>query len=189
MHKATMLATAVLALLFFTSSFADEDVAVDPQYTWDLTDLYPSVDAWNVAREEVLAEFEKIEARRGSLGDSADSLYQAYRQVSDTLKKAGRVSVYASLNGDEDLRVTETQERRQLGSILFARFSEATAWMQPELMQVGREVIESYIKEDQRLEPFAFFLVLVVVFPAPWNVVAFARVPQAVVFVFVDYCF
>ena len=158
MHKATMLATAVLALLFVTSSFADEDAAVDPQHTWDLTDLYPSVDAWNVAREEVLAEFEKIEARSGSLGDSADSLYQAYRQVSDTLKKAGRVAVYASLNSHEDLRVTETQERDQLGDILFARFSEATAWMQPELMEVGREVIESYIKEDERLAPFAYQL-------------------------------
>ena len=158
MRNVITLVTAMLAVLFVTSSFADEDAAVDPQYTWDLTDLYPSVDAWNVARQEVLVEFEKIEARRGSLGDSADSLYQAYQQVSDTLKKAGRVSVYASLNGDEDLRVTETQERRQLGSILFARFSEATAWMQPELMEVGREVIESYIKEDQRLEPFAFQL-------------------------------
>jgi oligoendopeptidase F len=158
MRYVITLVTAMLAVLFVTSSFADEEAAVDPQYTWDLTDLYPSVDAWNVAREEVLAEFEKIETRRGSLGDSANSLYQAYRQVSDTLKKAGRVSVYASLNGDEDLRVTETQERRQLGSILFARFSEATAWMQPELMEVGREVIESYIKEDQRLEPFAFQL-------------------------------
>jgi oligoendopeptidase F len=158
MRYVITLVTAMLAVLFVTSSFADEEAAIDPQYTWDLTDLYPSVDAWNVAREEVLAEFEKIETRRGSLGDSANSLYQAYRQVSDTLKKAGRVSVYASLNGDEDLRVTETQERRQLGSILFARFSEATAWMQPELMEVGREVIESYIKEDQRLEPFAFQL-------------------------------
>jgi oligoendopeptidase F len=158
MRYVITLVTAMLAVLFVTSSFANEEAAIDPQYTWDLTDLYPSVDAWNVAREEVLAEFEKIETRRGSLGDSANSLYQAYRQVSDTLKKAGRVSVYASLNGDEDLRVTETQERRQLGSILFARFSEATAWMQPELMEVGREVIESYIKEDQRLEPFAFQL-------------------------------
>ena len=47
------------------------------------------------------------------------------------------------------MRVTETQERDQLGDIMFARFGEATAWMQPELLEVGREVIESYIKEDE----------------------------------------
>jgi oligoendopeptidase F len=158
MRKSILLATAMLVALPVYQSLAEDEPAVDPQYTWDLTELYPSVDAWNQAREEVLAEFEKIEARRGTLGDSADSLYQAYRHVSDTYRKAGRVFVYASLNGDEDLRVTETQERDQLATIMFGRFGEATAWMQPELLEVGREVIESYIKEDERLAPFAYQL-------------------------------
>ncbi len=30
--------------------------------------------------------------------------------------------------------------------------------MQPELIEVGREVIESYINEDERLAPFAYQL-------------------------------
>lgn len=159
MRNFTLLAAAVLLVLPVSSGFAqEEEAAVDPQYTWDLTELYPSIEAWDQAREEVLADFEAIEVRKGTLGDSADSLYQAYRHVSDTLKKAGRVFVYASLNNDEDQRVTETQERRQLGSIMFARFTEATAWMQPELLKVGREVVESYINEDERLAPFAFQL-------------------------------
>jgi oligoendopeptidase F len=151
---------AALALILSTALFtaAAADNAVDPQHTWDLTDLYPTTADWDRAREEVLAELESIEARKGTLGDSADSLYQAYRQVSDTLKKAGRVFVYASLNADEDLQVTATQERRQLASIAFSRLNEATAWMQPELIAIGREVIESYINEDERLAPFAFQL-------------------------------
>jgi len=154
------LSLGALALMSLTtlSSFAQEEPGVDPKYTWDLTELYPTVEDWNRAREEVLAELPKIEARRGTLGDSAESLYEAYRHVSDTLRKGGRVFVYASLNGDEDLRVSETQERLQLAQIMFSQFNEATAWMQPELIGVGREVIESYIKEDERLAPFAFQL-------------------------------
>jgi oligoendopeptidase F len=80
------------------------------------------------------------------------------QMYSDAYRNASRVSVYAGLMRDEDLRVTETQERSQLGEIMFARFSEATAWIQPEVLKVGREVIESYIKEDERLAPFAFQL-------------------------------
>ena len=158
MRRILLLATALVAALPLCSAFAQEETAVDPQYTWDLTELFPSVEAWNEAREDVLAEFESIEAYRGTLGDSADSLYQAYRQVSDTLRKSYRVFVYASLNGDEDLRVGETQESVQLARIMFSQFNEATAWMQPELIEVGREVIESYIKEDERLAPFAYQL-------------------------------
>jgi len=143
------------AVLLCGPAFAD-DHTNDPQATWDLADLYPTEEAWNQAREEVLAEFEKIDARRGTLADSADSLYEAYRHVSDTLRKGGRVFVYASLQGDEDLRDASGQERLQLARIMFARFGEATAWMQPELIAAGREVIESYVKEDPRLAPFAF---------------------------------
>jgi oligoendopeptidase F len=157
MRKFITLAAALL-VAFPAISFAQEEPEVDPKYTWDLTELYPTVEAWNQAREEVLAELPKIEMRRGTLGDSAESLYEAYRHVTDTLRKGGRVYVYASLNGDEDLRVSETQERLQLARILFAQFTEATAWMAPELVEVGREVVESYIKEDDRLESFAFQL-------------------------------
>ena len=144
---------AAALLLAFSASFADnhESTEVDPNATWDLTELFPTVEAWDAARQEVLAELPKIEARRGTLGDSAESLYEAYRHVSDTLRKGGRVFVYASLNADEDLREGGPQERRQLAQIMFSQFNEATAWMQPELIEVGREVVESFIEEDERL--------------------------------------
>ncbi len=158
MRLINLLTAAMLAVAIAFPASAQDDEAVDPKYTWDLTELYPTVDAWSQARDEVMADFDKIEARRGTLGKSADDLYQTYRLVSDTYKKVGRVYVYASLNYDEDQRITETQERDQLGSIMFSRFGESTAWMAPELIEVGREVIESYINEDDRLAPFAFQL-------------------------------
>ena len=136
----------------------DDATEVDPQYTWDLAEIYPSLDAWEQARDEVLASFEEIEARRGTLGNSANDLYEALALVSDVTRKAARVSTYASLNADEDLRVTATQERRQLGQIMFSRFNEATAWMQPEILRVGEEVINAFLKEDDRLERFRFQL-------------------------------
>lgn len=136
----------------------DDATEVDPKYTWDLTEIYPTVEAWQQARDEVLTSFEDIEARRGTLGDSANSLYETLALISDTSRKAARVSGYSSLNADEDLRVTDTQERRQLGQIMLSRFGEATAWMQPEILRVGEEVINAYIKEDERLQRFSFEL-------------------------------
>ena len=155
MRQTLLCAAAILAVLP-SAAFADTEAAsADPKYTWDLTDLYASDDEWNRAREAVLAEFPKIEARRGTLGDSADSLYRAYREVSDTFRQAGRVYAYAKLASDEDKRDDGAREHLQLARILFSQFNEATAWMQPELISVGREVIDSYLREDERLAPFA----------------------------------
>jgi oligoendopeptidase F len=153
------LVLVIVALLGVAAAAAQETAApADPQYTWDLTGLYPSVEDWNDAREQVLLDLRKIEDRRGTLGDSAESLYLALDLVSATTRDAYRVYAYSSLASDEDLRVTETQERDQLGDIMFARFTEATAWMQPEILAIGREVVEDYIKEEPRLERFAFQL-------------------------------
>ena len=35
---------------------------IDPKYTWDLTEIYPSDDAWNQAREEVIQDFGKTKS-------------------------------------------------------------------------------------------------------------------------------
>jgi len=158
MLRNKLLTAALAAVVFSGPVLAQEEETVDPKYTWDLGDIYPSVEAWEQARDEVMASFDEIEARRGTIGKSADDLYTTMQMISDTGRKAGSVLVYSAMNNDEDQRVTETQERRQLGSILYSRFGEATAWFQPELMDVGREVIESYINEDERLADFALQL-------------------------------
>lgn len=158
MSRFIRIGCAFLLLIPAALAAQDEAAEVDPKYLWDLTEIYPSVEAWDQAREEVLASFEDIEAKRGTLGNSAAELYEALALVSDTTRKAARVATYSSLNADEDLRVTQTQERDQLGQIMFSRFNEATAWMQPEILRVGEEVIHAYLKEDRRLERFRFQL-------------------------------
>ena len=158
MTNSKLLASALVAIAISLPVFADDEAAVDPKYTWDLGDIYPSIEAWQQARDDVMGSFEEIEARRGTLGKSADDLYTTLQLISDIERKAGSVLVFTAMNNDEDQRVTETQERRQLGSILYSRLGESTAWLQPELIEVGREVIESYINEDERLADFALQL-------------------------------
>ena len=153
MRRLHLIGYLLLLAIPLSGLTAEGDAAV-----WDLSEIYPSVEAWDRAREEVLKDMELIEARRDTLGDSANSLYEALALVSDVTRKAARVSAYASLKADEDVRVTEEQERDQLGQIMFARLNEATAWMQPELLRVGEEVINAYINEDDRLNRFAFQL-------------------------------
>lgn len=153
MRRLHLIGYLLLLAIPLTGSAAEGDAAI-----WDLSEIYPSVEAWDQAREEVLKDLERIEARRDTLGNSADALYEALALVSDVTRKAARVSAYSSLKADEDVRVTGDQERDQLSQIMFARLNEATAWMQPELLRVGEEVINAYIKEDERLDRFAFQL-------------------------------
>jgi oligoendopeptidase F len=130
----------------------------EQRYTWDLSELYPSVEAWDDERQRLTTALNTIESLRGTLGESAEALYTALSTISNLYREAGRVYVYASLNLDEDLRRDDTQQRSQLADALLARFGEVTSWVQPEILEVGRERIEQFIAGDGRLEIFAHSL-------------------------------
>ena len=151
-------AAAAVLLSLSSAAWCEEAPATDPALTWDLTEIYASEADWDAARKEVLADLELIVGKKGTLGDSAGSLYDAMALISDTSRKGARVFAYASLQADEDLRVTADQEKRQLAQAMFTQFGEATSWVQPEILSVGRETIESYVREDERLQRFAFQL-------------------------------
>jgi oligoendopeptidase F len=127
----------------------------DESATWDLTELYPSVAAWDAERQRLLGEFDSLARFRGTLGQGGNELYAALRRVSDLYREALRVYVYAGLQQDEDLRVTAAQERAQLAEALLARLSQATAWMDPEIVAVGDTRIRQFIADTPALAPFS----------------------------------
>jgi len=147
------------ALVATTPATLSVHAADDAQATvWDLTDLYTNPDAWEAERQQVLAKMKELDAYRGRLGESAATLLEASDKISALQKSALRLLVYATLSADEDLRVSETQERRTLAQSLFAELSQATSFIAPELLEVGPEKIESFIASEPGLEKHAFNL-------------------------------
>ena len=125
---------------------------------WDLTDLYPSVAAWEAERQSLLARIPSLTGYSGTLGQSAAALRTALQATSDAYRAAIRLYVYASLKADEDLRVAEAQERRGQAQDLFAKVGEATAWINPEVLGVGKPKIDSFLASDPGLAKFRFNL-------------------------------
>ncbi|MAK60447.1 MAG: oligoendopeptidase F [Ponticaulis sp.] len=127
-------------------------------YVWDLTDIYADTDEWAEAYAEVEARLEGLTQYKGTLGDSAEALETALRDMSDTAKEAVRVYVYTSLTRDQDQRVPESQEMFGKAMALFQTYNEAVSWVDPELLTVGEETIRGFMAENPDLEPFTFQL-------------------------------
>lgn len=150
----------LLTLFIAPGLLADqhESKEVDTASVWDLSELYPNDEAWNTARESVLAQLDDLKSRKGSLGDGATSFYETHQLVSDLYRKALRVYSYASLKADEDLGNAPNQEKDQLAQQMFSRVGEAASWIDPEILKLGADTIEAYQKEEPRLAPFAHSL-------------------------------
>jgi oligoendopeptidase F len=156
--KKIVLAAGALALLCVAPSFgADMDV---PQAgMWDLRDLYPTPEAWTAAHDKIKAQAETLESYKGTLGGSAAAMLKALSAISDVKKEVARLNVYASLKGDEDVRVAANQERVQEGQALNTLVNEKTAWANPEIIAIGSKKVLAFETQSPELKKrFAFTL-------------------------------
>ena len=74
--------------------------------------------------------------------------------IADLNKRLDRLGLYASLSGDADTRVAANQERRGLAIQLGTDFASATAWVAPEVLQLGQAKVEAFVAADPGLAPY-----------------------------------
>ncbi|MBI3677549.1 MAG: oligoendopeptidase F [Proteobacteria bacterium] len=131
----------------------------DTAPSWHLSDLYASPEAWSAEHDQIKAEAEKLDQYKGTLGKSAKDMLIALDAVSHVNKETNRLSVYASLKGDEDVRVAANQERVQSAGALATLIGEKTAWITPEILAVGADKVRKFEQQSPELaKRFAFYL-------------------------------
>jgi oligoendopeptidase F len=127
------------------------DAPVDPAYMWDLSDLYPSAEAWSAERDRVKTATDGLDKYKGTLGKSAKDMLAALVALSDVQRTDARLAVYASLKADEDVRIAMNQERNQLAASLQTLFSEKTAWLTPEIITLGADKVHKFESAEPEL--------------------------------------
>lgn len=137
-----------------SSKVDDKD---NPEYIWDLTELFKSPKDWNTQRKNVLKQINKLADLKGSFKD-ADSLQAGLDSYWKVYKDVARVYVYASLQADENLKDAAAQERNQLATGMWAKMDETTAWMQPEILALGESRLMAFFKQQPGLETYRFEL-------------------------------
>jgi len=131
---------------------------VPDSFKWNLADLYPDQQAWRARKDEIPKELPSLRKLEGQLGASAAQLADALELMSRLDKELSRLYVYASMLSDQDTRVSEPQGMQQEMQQLYANFAAQAAFIEPEVLRVGSEKIEAFLKSEPRLKPYEFYL-------------------------------
>ncbi|MGZ5067163.1 MAG: oligoendopeptidase F [Usitatibacter sp.] len=126
--------------------------AETPGDRWNLGDIYPSLQAWNddaAKLESQLKDF--APACRGHLGESAAKLRQCLDLNADIDKRYSRLAVYSNELAAEDTGAAAGLELRQRSQVLGSRIGEATAFMSPELIALGKEKVDALMGRERSL--------------------------------------
>lgn len=127
-------------------------------FTWDLTDIYPTDDAWRAATDELTAELPGLERLAGTLDESAAHLADALDELYRLSRALSRTFVYASLKSDQDTRVGQYQGMQQEMLQIASRFAAEAAFFEPEILEIGQETVDRFVAAEPRLRVHAFYL-------------------------------
>src|SRR5687767_3008911 len=141
-----------------TSGPERDRAKVADAYKWNLADVYPSEAVWRTQKEKTTAEIAKLGEFRGALGSSAKVLADALEYASQLDKELSRLYVYASMLSDQDTRLSGPQGMQQEMQQLFAKFGAEAAFVEPEILKVGKATVDKAIAAEPRLKTYAFYL-------------------------------
>jgi len=152
-------ATVFLISLVNSSTAQERDRSKVPvQYTWDLTALYPTDQAWRSAKEKLVAELPKLKEYQGTLASSAQRLADALETKSRMQKELRRLSIYAGLTSDQDTRVSTYQGMKQEVAQLWSTFGADCAFIEPEILKMDNATLLRFIAQEPRLQIYRHYL-------------------------------
>ncbi len=155
MPRSRLAAALALALLAAPAAAAERPQIPD-KYKWNLADLYPSVDAWKAAREDVAKRIGGLSQYRGHLGDSAEAMWKGLDAIYGVRRDLSRLGVYASSLADQDTRAAQPLELKQAADQLSVDLAAATAWVRPEILALDAARVREFVEKDPRLAPYRF---------------------------------
>jgi oligoendopeptidase F len=158
MVRRVAVALALIAFIVPTAAQQRDRASVPDKYKWDLTHIYPSNAAWRTAKEKLEADIPRLRQFKGTLGKSPAALADALERVTELRKTYYRVATYANLLADQDTRVADHQGMRQEMSLVGAAFGTEAAFIDPEILQIGRDRIQQFLSSEPRLASYRFYL-------------------------------
>lgn len=125
---------------------------VAAQDKWAIHDLFATDDDWRAALAAAKDYVPRVQAFRGRLGESAQTLLD-YLRLDDEISLAFDALVhYAQRKSDEDTRVAAYQEMVSQVTRLAVELQSAAAFQTPELLAIPEDTLESFYQTVPDLE-------------------------------------
>lgn len=122
--------------------------------TWDLESVYESHEDWEKACGELTNLLPKLSAYQGKIKQGPEKIHEFLEIAQKAGIIAGKVRNYASNYYSVDTTNQRNAARLGQARSLMSRLQAASAFFEPELMEIGLDTVEEWIKSYPKI---AFF--------------------------------
>ena len=129
---------------------------------WNVEALYPSLEEWNKDFMRY-QEWPKLETFKGRLAEGPKTILELLKYYLEAESQLIRLYTYAHLRHDEDVAHDLHKQIFIKITILFQKFREAGAWIEPELLHLPDATLTAYLNSPE-LAPYKNYLEKIVRF-------------------------
>lgn len=131
---------------------------IEEKYKWNLSDLYPSEEAWKTAKKELENKIPEIQKYNGTLSESSQQLEACLTLGSNLQKELGRLYSYAGMYSDQDTRVSKYLAMKSEMDQMETDFRSAVSFIEPEILKMDKSQIDKYLAENKNLQVYKKYL-------------------------------
>ncbi|MBE5860923.1 MAG: oligoendopeptidase F [Butyrivibrio sp.] len=124
------------------------------ELTWRLEDIYENEADFDKELEETLSIADEIRKLEGKLSESAKTLLEALKLYERAALLMSRFRGYAHMRHDEDTSNSKYQGMDQKSVSAMVSFGEKTSFVEPEILQISDDKLDSFYKEEPELKHF-----------------------------------
>ncbi len=132
--------------------------AVAPEHTWNAPSVFPSVQAWEAAYNDVIESLPQVERFKGHLADSPGTLADALELSQQLAQTVGKIYVYSTMSHSVDTTDQAAAAMDSQARSLYGRLLAAASFVDPELLAIGKDKLQQWIDQEPRLALYAHYV-------------------------------
>ena len=130
---------------------------VDPRHTWNAESVFATTEDWAAELAALAPEVEGISRFQGHLADSPVTLADAIHTLETLIQRVEKVLVHTFLTESVDRADQAATARAGQAGSLYGQLQGAMAYLEPELLAIGREQLTEWTASEPRLAHLAHY--------------------------------
>ena len=130
---------------------------IDQKYTWNAESVFPSSEAWEQEIKQIIEDIPVIKKYQGRLAESPSVLIEALEAVFQLISHVQKVFMYARFSAAVDSTNQHAVGMRDKAQGVFGQVISAVAFMQPELLEIGKDKLGEWMSQSEKLAVYRHF--------------------------------
>jgi oligoendopeptidase F len=132
--------------------------ALKGEYTWNAESVFAEPAAWEAEVQALAGAIPPAARNQGHLADGPSQLLAALQDMEALIRRAGKVLTYALMDHHVDTTNQAATRRYGQAQALYGQLSGTLAFIDPELLAIGRATLDQWLHAEAGLAIYAHYI-------------------------------